>query len=103
MDISWKHLLQLQDALWHCAKHSGGHTNGYKLKSEHFHLTTYSMYSKMRVKLDAQTLSRTTSEALHYYGIQGSTTHVDLIPYHGPLHRHPKCAEFGRISVEEEG
>ena len=76
MDISWKHLLQLQDALRHCAQQSGGLSIGYKLKREHFHLTSY---SKMRVNLAVQILSRTTSEALRYYGIQGSAATQTLL------------------------
>ena len=76
MDISWKHLLQLQDALRHCAQQSGGLSIGYKLKREHFHLTSY---SKMRVNLAVQILSRTTSEAFCYYGIQGSAAAQTLL------------------------
>ena len=55
---------------------SGGLSIGYKLKREHFQLTSY---SKMRVNLAVQILSRTTSEALRYYGIQGSAATQTLL------------------------
>ena len=68
-DITWKHLLQLQDAPQHCSRQSGGLTIGLKLEREHFYLTSY---YKMRVNLAVQILSHATSEALTYYRIQGS-------------------------------
>ena len=77
MDITWKHLLQLQDALRHCSRQSGGLTIGHKLKTD-FHLTSY---SKMRVNLTVQILSHTTSEALKYYGIQGSAATQTLLRF----------------------
>ena len=69
MAISWKHLLQLEEALMHCSKQSAGLHIAYKLKREHFHLTSF---SKMRVSLAVQILSRSTCEALQYYAIPGS-------------------------------
>lgn len=84
MDISWKYLLQLQNALRHFAQQSGGLSIGYKLKREHVHLTSY---FKMRVNLAVQILIHTTSEALHYYGIESSAatqTSLIFISYNRP-------------------
>ena len=76
MDMTWQHLLQLEEALRHCSVTSGGLTIAHKFKREHFHLTSY---SKMRVDLAVQILSRTTSEALRYYDIRDSAATQSLL------------------------
>ena len=81
IDISWKHLLQLQDALQHCAQWSGGLSIGYKLKRGHFHLTSY---SKMRVNLAVQILSRTTVKFCATMEFKVLLPHR-LNPFHGPF------------------
>ena len=76
MDITWRHLLQLEEELRHCSVTSGGLSVAPKLKREHFHLTSY---SKMRVDLAVQILSRTTSEALKFYSIRDSAATQTLL------------------------